>query len=312
MTFPRHIFATLFVVFAACNAYAEQYQGLQLSTRDITTLSALKVKPEYVRVMRSYFPKLSAREIADLYVMKVNPEYLKETAEIFQNASVRDISDLSVMNVEPVYIQNMHTFFPNLSAREITNLHVMKVKPEYLRDMRVQFPNMSVRDVTDLWVMKVPPEYVKQIRDLGYSDISIREIIDFYVLKVKPDYIKQMREAGKPIQAGSIVPDFEVHVPKVKVNISSAPVVSAVPSFSSVDEIEYHRGISWFEIIVGTVSGIVLMMILRGYYVHRQRVDAANHRDMDDRITDFEGRVNDLQDILLSIDDRLDRRIHQS
>jgi hypothetical protein len=69
MNFPRNIFPTLFIVFVACNAYAGQYSGLQLSARDISTLAAFKVTPEYVREMQSYFPEISVRDITNLYAL---------------------------------------------------------------------------------------------------------------------------------------------------------------------------------------------------------------------------------------------------
>jgi hypothetical protein len=254
MTFSRNIFATLLLVFTACNAFADQYQGLQLSTRDISTLAALKVTPEYVQEMRAYFP--------------------------------------------------------NISAKDITSLYALKVTPVYLKEMRSLFPNMSVRDVISLYALKVPPSYVKEIRDLGYDDISIREITSFYALKVKPEYIKQMREAGQPVVAGQ-----EVHIPEIHVQIPEIHIPEI-----SVDLSHAHSEPSFLQKIAKVAGGIamalaVLFLAGFGFFVWRRyngEGDTHVEEDLNVRMTHFENRVNDLQDILLSIDDRLDRRLKRT
>ena len=264
MTFPRNVLPTLLIVFVACNAYADQYTGLQLSARDISTLAALRVTPGYVQEMRSYFP--------------------------------------------------------NISAREITNLYALKVTPKYLKEMRSYFPNIGVGDVTNLYALKVPPEYVKEIRDLGYSDISIREIIDFYALKVQPDYIKQMRESGQPVVPGQHihVPEIhipeihipEIHIPKIDVQIPAVPAVPAVAPIPHENHYLVFKFSHWRSII--SALGAVLLMGFGGYYLYTRRNVTPVSENIDTRIAEFEGRVNDLQDILLSIDDRLDRRLRRS
>lgn len=252
MTFSRNIFATLLVVFTACNAFADPYAGLQLSARDISTLAALKVTPEYVQEMRSYFP--------------------------------------------------------NISAKDMTSLYALKVTPEYLKEMRDYFPSISVKDVISLYALKVPPDYVKQIRDLGYEDISIREITSFYALKVKPEYIKQMREAGQPVVVGQgiHIPEIDVQVPEIHVpEITVAIAHSKTSIFKTLSK------------IAGGIAMALAVILLAGFvfFAWRKHVGEDTNRvdeDLNDRITNFENRVNDLQDILLSIDARLDRRFKRT
>lgn len=291
MTFSRSIFATLLVMFTACTAFAQHYEGLQLSTRDIQTLAALKVTPEYVRDMREFFPEITAREITSLYALKVTPNYLKE----------------------------MRAYFPDISVRDVTSLYALKVPPNYLKDMRVHFPEMSVRDVTSLYALKVPPSYVKQIRDLGYDDISIREITSLYALKVKPEYIQQMREAGEPVVPGQHGSQFKVHVPEIHVPEIHIPEihVSAIPgspSESSVSHKYTYKNI--FETIaqvVGTLLIVALLVFAARKYLPSvlEQYRSGNEEQIDVRLNDFENRVNDLQDILLSIDARLDRQLRK-
>ena len=256
MTFSRNIFAILMVVFVAYHAQAEEYQGLQLSAKDITTLAALKVTPEYVQEMRSYFP--------------------------------------------------------NISAKDITSLYALKVTPEYLKEMRDYFPSISVKDITSLYALKVPPDYVKKIRDLGYDDISIREITRFYALKVKPEYIKQMREAGQPVVAGQgmHIPEIDVQVPEIHISEITGAIAHA----------NAHSKPSIFKTLAKVAGGIamafvVMLLVGFGFLIWRRHLGENDNRvdeDLNARITHFENRVNDLQDILLSIDARLDRRFKRT
>ena len=289
MTFPRNILPTLLIVFVACNVHADQYAGLQLSARDISTLAALKVTPEYVQEMRSYFPDISAREITNLYALKVSPHYLKD----------------------------MRSHFPNMDVRDVTNLYALKVPADYVKDMRAYFPKISIREITNLYALKVPPDYVKQIHDLGYSDISTREITNFYALKVQPDYIKQMRESGQPIGTGEHihvpeihVPEInvsEIHIPEIHIQTPAVPPVAPSPHGNHFLVFKFSHWRSIFSAL-----GVVLLMGGGGYYLYTRRNVTPVRENIDTRIAEFEGRVNDLQDILLSIDNRLDRRLRRS
>jgi hypothetical protein len=53
----------------------------------------------------------------------------------------------------------------------------------------------------------------------------------------------------------------------------------------------------------------VLLLGLGGYFLYKRRSVNLSDVNFETRISNFESRVNDLQDILLSIDDRLDRRL---
>jgi len=53
----------------------------------------------------------------------------------------------------------------------------------------------------------------------------------------------------------------------------------------------------------------VLLLGLGGYFLYKLRSVNLSDVNFETRISNFESRVNDLQDILLSIDDRLDRRL---
>jgi hypothetical protein len=59
----------------------------------------------------------------------------------------------------------------------------------------------------------------------------------------------------------------------------------------------------------------VVLLAGFGFFVWRRHVgegDTGVDEDLNVRMTNFENRVNDLQDILLSIDDRLDRRLKRT
>jgi hypothetical protein len=203
-----------------------------------------------------------------------------------------------------------------MEVRDVTNLYALKLPAEYVKGMRAYFPKISIREITNLYALKVPPDYVKQIRDLGYSDISTREITNFYVLKVQPDYIKKMRESGQSVVPGQHIHVPEIHIPEMNFQVHPIPPVPPVPAVAPFIP-ENHNTKSWFPIIsdiaqASLLLGVLLLRGLGGYYLYKRRFAEVSENNFDTRIADFENRVNDLQDILLSIDDRLDRRLKRT
>lgn len=69
---------------------------------------------------------------------------------------------------------------------------------------------------------------------------------------------------------------------------------------------------TWSNVI--TAIGLAMLIGFAFFTVQKKRKSHVSYAagDVDVRLNRFENRVNDLQDILLSIDARLDRRIKKS
>ncbi|MFT5365156.1 MAG: hypothetical protein ACI8V2_000093 [Candidatus Latescibacterota bacterium] len=242
------------------------------------------------------------------------------------NFSAREITTLASVGVTPEYIQQLKGLgYSNLSANELTTLYSVGVKPEYIKQIKeLDYSDISTRDITTLYSVGVKPDYIKQIKELGYSDISIRDIITFYSTGVKPEYIKQMKDANQPIVPGQHIhvpeihiPEIEVHIPEIHIpkmnfQVPPTPAVPPVPAIASFPHENTNHIFLLHMTNIASVFGAILLMGLGGYYIYKRRFAVESEDNFDTRIADFENRVNDLQDILLSIDDRLDRRLKRT
>ncbi len=192
----------------------------------------------------------------------------------------------------------------NLSAHDITTLSSVGVTPEYVQQIReLGFKNISAHDIIQFHSVGVKPEYIKQIKELGYKDISTHDIIQFHSTGVTPEYIKQMKEAGltnaKTRVKGPAVPKMD--------RVSRSDKFSRV--IKSIAVIFGLMAVTAGFIFFTTHGNHILKDILKDKFSFQK---ASAPENIDIRIQAFEQRVNDLQEILLSIDDRLDRRFKRS
>ena len=271
-------------------SHIEAYEGLGLSAHDIVQLSAVGVTPEYVQqIQKLGYKDISAHDITQLYAVGVKPDYVEE---------IRKLG------------------YTNISIHDITQLHAVGVKSDYVKEIKkLGYKDISAHDITQLYTVGVKPDYMRQTKNLGYDDLSIHDITQFYVTGVTPDYIKKMKGSKIKSKTHKIhipeikmdVPDVQVHIPEIKVDVPHVQVrVSGVQHTRSNPS-------PWKN--AAKIAGLSFLVLGIGFAVYKlkdQYPAPAEDPNIESRMTEFEKRVTDLQDILISIDDRLDRQRKQN
>ena len=300
------------------------YSGLNFSAHDITTLASVGVTPEYIHQIQALgYKDISAHDITTLYSVGVQPEYVQQTKKLGYNLSAHDITTLYSAGVTPEYIQQMISKGSSkFSAHDLTTLSSIGVTPEYVRQIRdLGYKEFSAHDFTTLYTSGITPEYIKQLKKSGQHNLSAHDIITLYSSGVSSDYIKQLKKPGQhKVHIPEIhIPEIhipEIHIPEVYVNVPNIDVkVKTNPVAASKYEYEYKTDSQSMWNTIAKNIAITLMLALIGcaiYFIYRKRNVVPATEPLDTRINNFEKRVNDLQDILLSIDNRLDRRIRQN
>jgi hypothetical protein len=210
-----------------------------------------------------------------------------------------------------------------LSERDITKLSALQVPPEYVKEIQdLGYKSISVNDILKFWAIKVTPEYIREIKALGYKGISERDILKFWALKVTPEYIKRMKELGNGISDRDIAKSWSPKIAGSKVVIDGAAVsINGPDGVSIVINPKKHAelGHSFLSKIGSWATqlaiGICLIIAAGGcvaYFtgpksIKRDKSDITGK--IDERLSSFEKRTNDVQDVLISIDDRLNRKL---
>ena len=104
----------------------------------------------------------------------------------------------------------------------------------------------------------------------------------------------------------------EIHIPEIDVKIEKAHAKgqhrAVIVHADELDEVWSLAG-SFLTIAFVLLSGGVLCFL---YLRTKRQPEPQPVEDIDARISTFEKRVDDLQDILLSIDTRIDRRLRKT
>ncbi|MDA0745939.1 MAG: hypothetical protein O2954_05430 [bacterium] len=239
--------------------------------------------------------------------------------------STREISTLATVNVPPEYVQQIRNLgYSDISVRDIVQLWTVRATPEYVRQIReLGYTDISVRDITQLSAVNVTPEYVRQIRELGYSDISVRDIVQLAAVNVTPEYIRNMRAENPGISIRDIVQLAATNVTseyiaKMKESglANSKIVVRAKPRTHERFIVHSSHTESGFfsNWLTQLVLGICLIIAAGGAVAYLNRSSrapsSAPAENIDQRLSAFEQRATDVQDILMSINDRLNRRMN--
>lgn len=235
------------------------------------------------------------------------------------NLSTSDITQLASVGVTPQYVQQIRALgYADISTNDITQLFVVGVKPDYIKQVKeLGYDDISVSDITQLSAVGVKPDYIRKIKALGYHDISINDIVQWYVTGVTPAYIKQMKETGisNTKTMGAIPP-----IPPIPA-ISEIPPIPPIPAISHDHNLVIvHKSgsfvsktFTWFNAFMASLIVGAIFIFVNRHSKNKTFFSKSNSADnLDTRLNTFEQRVNDLQDILLSIDDRLDRRLKRS
>ena len=218
--------------------------------------------------------------------------------------STDEISTLSVLGVTPEYVQEMRAVQKDLSAEDIAGLYTLKVSPQYVQDMRAQVGEVSIEDILTLSVLNVPAEYVRKIRDSGPPGLSMEEIGERYVLQVPASAATRERTLNPIPEINIHIP--EIHIPEIKVHIPEPHGHASHFDEQNAHIVKVHTG------PIARSLGMVLLMAIVAYVVYRRRSATPTTENLEMRMTSFTDRVTDLQDILLSINDRLDRRANRT
>ena len=264
----------------------------------------------------------SAHDIKTLASAGVPVEYIQQVQELgYKDISAHDITTLYHVGVVPNYIKDIKNLgYKDISAHDITTLYAVGVKPDYIKQIKkldYGHHNFSAHDLTILYSAGVTSEYVKDLKKSGQNNLSAHDIITLYSTGVTPEYIQRLKVSG---QHGIHVPEIhipEIHIPEINILVPNIQVqVKTNAGNASQYQYENETSDKWFWKTFAKYAVIALflacLLLPIGFYFWKKRDQISVSDPLDTRITHFEKRVNDLQDILLSIDDRLDRKIRQS
>jgi len=240
--------------------------------------------------------------------------------------SAHDITSLSAVGVTPEYVKAIRALgYDDISANDITSLYAVGVKPDYIKHIQaLGYDDISANDITSLYAVGVKSDYVKQIKTLGFDDISIHDIVQFYATGVTPEYIKQMKDSGIGESHKIKVHIPEIHIPEIHISEIHIPEIHIPEIDVKIDkarEKRQHHAVvinsigEDFPFLTGGLT-LAFALLLGGigylfYLRNRQQPVSQPTEDIDTRISIFEKRIDDLQDILLSIDHRIDRRLRK-
>ena len=292
----RYVAAALFLLTCtSCSITVSSDEGSgKLSDRDIARLSAIRVSPEYVKEIQALgIRSISANDIAKFWAVKVDPDYIKKMKAL----GIKSISD-----------------------NDIVKFWAVKVSPEFVEQVHgMGYRGISENDIVKFWAVKVTPEYIKAIKELGVGGISENDIVRYWAAGVEPEYIKKMKALGETGDR-DIVKYWTKNIDPHKIVSDNGVLSITGPNGSTIviNSGKHRHSLHGYVSRIGgwatqLVIGVCLIILTAGMVAYFTRARPGTRatdwsRNIDERLSAFERRTNDVQDILISIDDRLSRQ----
>ena len=169
------------------------------SLDDLIALRSQGVTTDDVHVMRALFPGVSLKEIASMAAVGVTPDYVREMRRAgLEVRTASEASGLAGVGVTPKYLREMRSAGLEVrNASEAQGLAGVGVTPEYIREMRAA--GLEVRHANQaqgLAGVGVTGAYVRELRAAGIPVKSAEQAQGLAGVGVTPDYVRRMRRAG--------------------------------------------------------------------------------------------------------------------
>jgi len=298
-----------------------------------------KVSIEYIRDMKATGIRgLDVDDIIKLAETGVSPQYVRELKGVqLRHFDVDDVIKLAQAKVKVSYVKAARVHgFRNFDSNDVLRLHRAGVTQEYLEQMQKagvhHLRHFDEKDMIALHHAGVPAQYVKDTRNIGLRNFDTKDVVKLHTAGVSAQYVKdghwsglhhfdandaiRLHKAGVPVEFIKEAKGLGARDANDVIRLASKTGHASVV----VQRTERKHRIStrstfWEKASHGiTMFGVVMLVCFAVFTFQKKRqVGVASvGDDVDVRLTHFENRVNDLQDILLSIDDRLDRRLKRS
>lgn len=270
-----------------------------------------KVSLKYIKEMKATGLRgLDVDHIVMLAETDVSPKYVRELKSAgMRNFDTDDAIRLAQAGVTAEYVKAAKMKYTRyFDATDVLRLHKAGVSKAYLEDMqRVRSHSLrhfDEKDVIALYKANVPVEYVKETSTVGLRHFDADDAVKLHKAKLSAEFVRDAKGLGAR-DANAVIKLA------AKTGHSTYVVRKEKPRRSST-----HSHVSGMDTMsnVATVIGVVMLIGFVFFTVQKKRNLQAVQTgdDVDVRLAHFENRVNDLQDILLSIDDRLDRKLRRT
>lgn len=293
-------------------------------------------------VMRTTFTHLFFLCIGLVFVVdaqaddKVSLRYIKEMKAIgLRGLDVDHIIKLAEVDATPKYVREMKSMgMRNFDADDAIKLAKAKVTARYAKAVKInKLRHFDSGDVLKLQKAGVSQAYLGEMRNAGASSLrhfDEKDMIALHKAGVPAQYVKDTRKIGlRHFDADDVIKLHRADLPAQFVQEAKAlgsRDANAVIKLAAktghthvVVKTQTRRSSSRSEkrTKIGHIATVVGLMMLVGFVIvtvqkRRNGNVVQTGDDVETRLTHFEHRVNDLQDILLSIDDRLDRRLKRT
>lgn len=297
-----------------------------------------KVSIEYIRDMKATGIRgLDVDDIIKLAETGVSPQYVRVMKNVgMRNFDVDDVIKLAQAKVKASYAKAARVHrFRNFDSNDVLRLHGAGVTQEYLEQMQKagvhHLRHFDEKDMIALHHAGVPAQYVKDTRNIGLRNFDTKDVVKLHTAGVPAQYIKdghwsglrhfdandaiRLHKAGVPVEFIKEAKALGARDANEVIRLASKTGHASVVVQPERQHRTSTRSTLWEKASHGvTMLGVVMLVGFAVFTLKKKRYPYMTSvgDDMDVRLTRFESRVNDLQDVLLSIDDRLDRRLKRS
>lgn len=270
-----------------------------------------KVSLEYIKEMKATGLRgLDVDRIIKLAEAGVSPEYVHELKVTgMRNFDTGDAIGLAKAGVTVEYVKAAKMKYTRyFDATDVLRLHKADVSKAYLEDMQSvrsqSLRHFDEKDVIALYKANVPVEYVKETSTVGLRHFSAGDVVKLHKAKLSAEFVRDAKGLGAR-DANAVI--------KLATKTGHSTYVVAEPKSRSSRKHSHASGMDSMS-NVATVIGVMMLIGFVFFTMQKKRNLHAEQTgdDVDVRLAHFENRVNDLQDILLSIDDRLDRKLRRT
>ena len=299
-----------------------------------------KVSLKYIKEMKATGLRgMDVDGVIKLAEAGVSPQYVRDLKSMgMRNFDKNDAIRLAQAGVTAEYVKSAKMKYTRyFDANDVLRLFKAGVGLQYLKDMKGAHPHslrhFDEKDLIALYKAGVPAEYIKDTRSLGLRHYDAKDAVKLHKAGVPAKYVKDTHRVGlRHFDADDAV---KLHKAKLSAEFvrdakglgardanaviklaaktgHGMPVVAEAKPRSSRKHAHAFGMVAMSD--VATVIGAVMLIGFAFFTIHKKRNLQAvkTGEDVDVRLAQFENRVNDLQDILLSIDDRLDRKLRRT
>lgn len=277
-----------------------------LDLDDIVKLAEAGATPKYVRdLKRLGLRNFDASDAIKLSNAKITVDYARAAKAIpMQNFDTGDLLKIAATDAPLSYLKGMKSAhlsrLQNFDESDLIKLYQAGITPKYAQGIsNLGLRNFDANDMAKLFNANVSPEYAHEMKRVGLRNFDENDLIKLSNAKITTKFAREAKTIGMN-DADDVIKLAQKFGDKIPLKAATSK-----PSSST-----FHLN----SIVNGASSlGLMLLLAYAAYRFYQKRATFSVPRtdDIDTRITHFEKRVGDLQDILISIDDRLSRQLNR-